>query len=141
MKILYLATLSLVVFIASAETGVSSPIGTWLDSDGTKIRINRCDQYLCGFIAQLNPQNDPMTNRPWTDKNNHDPAKHDRPRVGVEILISMQPKSPGKWSGQLYNVDDGNIYSGNLIELDQLTVRIEGCSLGICGGDNLRRLK
>jgi len=141
MKILYLAALSLVFFIASGETGLPSPIGTWLDRDGTKIRINRCDQHLCGFIAQLSPQNDPMTNRPWTDKNNLDPAKRDRPRVGLEILSSMRPKSPGKWSGQLYNVDDGNIYSGNLIELDQSTVRIEGCSLGICGGENLRRLK
>jgi uncharacterized protein (DUF2147 family) len=53
----------------------------------------------------------------------------------------MQPKSPGTWSGQLYNVDDGMIYSGKLIELDHASARIEGCSLGVCGGENLTRLK
>jgi uncharacterized protein (DUF2147 family) len=141
MKILFLATLSLVVLITSSETGAASPIGDWVDSDGTTIRISRCGQNLCGFIAQMNPQNDPETHRPWVDKNNVDPEKRNRPRVGIEILISMESKSPGKWSGQLYNVDDGKIYSGNLIERDQSTVRIEGCVLGICGGDNLTRLK
>ena len=76
-----------------------------------------------------------------TDKNNVDRAKRNRPLVGVQILISMQPNKPGNWSGKLYNVDDGKTYSGNLIELGQSSIRIEGCWLGICGGDNLTRLK
>jgi uncharacterized protein (DUF2147 family) len=141
MKILLLAALTLVVLIASGEIGVSSPIGTWLVKDGSKIRISPCALNLCGFLAQPSPQNDPETGRPWKDKNNVDPAKRNRRLAGVQILISMQPKSPGNWLGQLYNVDDGKIYSGSLIELDQSSARIEGCSLGVCGGENLTRLK
>jgi uncharacterized protein (DUF2147 family) len=76
-----------------------------------------------------------------TDKNNADPAKRNRPLVGVEILISMHQDGPAKWSGQLYNDDDGKIYSGNLIEQGPSSIRIEGCSLGICGGDDLTRIK
>jgi uncharacterized protein (DUF2147 family) len=70
------------------------------------------------------------------DKNNADPAKRDRPLVGAEVLISMHPEGPTRWSGQLYNVKDGNNYSGNLID-----IRIEGCSLGICGGEELTRTR
>jgi uncharacterized protein (DUF2147 family) len=141
MKTLLLVGLTSAVLIASGETGVSSPIGTWLANDGTKIRISSCGRNLCGVIAQTTPQNDPDTHRLWTDKNNIDPAKRIRRLVGIQLLISMKTRSPGNWSGQLYNVDDGKTYSGNLIELDQSSVRVEGCSLGICGGENLTRLQ
>lgn len=76
-----------------------------------------------------------------TDKNNVDPAKRNRPVVGIEILISMHHDGPAKWSGQLYNDEDGKIYSGNLIENGPSSIRIEGCWLGICGGEDLARIK
>jgi len=76
-----------------------------------------------------------------TDKHNVDPAKRNRPLVGVEVLISLHHDSPSKWSGQLYNDDDGKTYSGNLIENGPSSIRIEGCWLGICGGDDLTRIK
>ena len=53
----------------------------------------------------------------------------------------MHQDGPAKWSGHLYNDDDGKTYSGNLIELGPSSIRIECCSLGICGGDNLTRIK
>jgi uncharacterized protein (DUF2147 family) len=141
MKKFLITTLTLVVLITSSETGVSSPVGNWLANDGSKIRISPCGRNVCGFLAQPNPQNDPETGRLWKDKNNVDPAKRNRRLAGVQLLISMQPKGPGNWSGQLYNVDDGKIYSGKLIELDHSSVRIEGCSLGVCGGEILTRRK
>jgi uncharacterized protein (DUF2147 family) len=139
LKKLLLVALSSVALLASGKTGVSSPVGTWLAKDGAKLRISPCGRDLCGFIAQS--RNDPATGRPMTDKNNVDPAKRNRPLVGVQTLISMQPNGPAKWSGQLYNDGDGRIYPGNLIELDQSSIRIEGCSLGVCGGEALTRLK
>src|SRR5580704_17956579 len=130
MKKLLLAALSAAAFIASGAPGVSSPVGLWLAKDGAKIRISACGRNLCCFIAQSSQRN-------MTDKNNADPAKRNRPLVGVETLISMHQDEPAKWSGQLYNDDDGKIYSGNLIEQGPSSIRIEGCSLGICGGDDL----
>lgn len=126
---------------ASAETGSASPIGLWLTKDGAKIRVSPCGSNLCGFIAQSYPPIDPATGRPPMDKNNADPAKRDRPLVGAEVLISMHPEGPTRWSGQLYNVKDGNNYSGNLIEIGPSSIRIEGCSLGICGGEELTRTR
>jgi len=141
MKMLALMALAASGVVASGEIGFASPIGLWLAKDGAKIRISPCGRNLCGFIVQSNPQIDPATGRPPTDKNNADLAKRNRPLVGVEILTSMHQDGPTKWSGQLYNDDDGKIYSGNLIELGPSSIRIEGCSLGICGGENLTRIK
>jgi uncharacterized protein (DUF2147 family) len=116
-------------------------VGLWIAKDGAKIRISPCGRNLCGFIVQSSPQIDPETGRSMMDKHNIDPAKRSRPLVGVEVLISMHHDGPTKWSGQLYNDDDGKIYSGNLIENGPSSIRIEGCWLGICGGDELTRIK
>ncbi len=76
-----------------------------------------------------------------TDKHNADPAKRNRPLMGVQTLIGMQPSGPGRWSGELYNDDDGMTYPGKLIELDASSIRIEGCSGAICDGEVLTRIK
>jgi uncharacterized protein (DUF2147 family) len=141
MKKLLLVILSSVALMASGGTGFSSPVGLWVAKDGGKIRISPCGKGMCGFIAQTGSPKDPATGRPPTDKNNPDPAKRNRPLVGIETLINMQPNGASKWSGQLYNDDDGKTYPGNLIENGPSSIRIEGCSLGICGGEELTRAK
>jgi uncharacterized protein (DUF2147 family) len=133
------AGLAAACLAASGETGSASPVGVWLAKDGTKIRVSPCGRNLCGFIVQATI--DTATGRPPTDKNNADPAKRDRPLVGAEVLISMHHEDPTKWSGQLYNVKDGQSYSGNLIETSPSSIRIEGCWLGICGGEDLTRVR
>jgi uncharacterized protein (DUF2147 family) len=53
----------------------------------------------------------------------------------------LVPEGPGRWSGRLYNVDNGNSYAGRLLELGPTTIRVEGCAIGICGGQNMTRIK
>ena len=141
MTILRLAALVCVVLSASGQASFASPLGFWLAKDGAIIRIEPCGQNLCGFIAQANPSHDPATGQIVKDKNNTDPAKRNRPLVGVQVLISMQPNGASKWSGQVYSDDNGRTYSGNLIELSPSTIKIEGCWLMICDGENLTRIK
>jgi uncharacterized protein (DUF2147 family) len=126
---------------ASSDTGSASPVGLWLSKDGARIRVSPCGRDLCGFITQSSSPVDPATGGPPTDKYNEDPAKRDRPLVGVQVLISMHHEDPTKWSGQLYNVKDGKNYSGHLIETGPWSIRIEGCSFGICGGEDLARIR
>lgn len=52
----------------------------------------------------------------------------------------MKPNGPGKWSGRLYDTDTGKFYSGNLHEIDASTVRVEGCAMGVCGGEKMTRV-
>ena len=53
----------------------------------------------------------------------------------------MRPNGAGKWSGRLYASDRGKVFSGNLVELGPKTIRIEGCALGLCGGEELSRVR
>jgi uncharacterized protein (DUF2147 family) len=115
--------------------------GMWRHSDGAMLRIHSCGTAVCGYIAALKTRTDPATGQAWTDRKNADPSRQGRPLVGTEVLIAMRPSGPGKWSGTLYNAQDGKTYAGNLIELGPDTVRVEGCWLGICGGENLTRAK
>jgi len=137
-----ISAVALSAFISSAFVGgaaLADPRGLWLAQDGARVRVTSCGQGVCAIMASAKSQLDPATGASWTDKHNPDPAKRDRPLVGIEVF-AMAPDGPGKWSGQLYNVDDGQTYPGHVIEIDHDTIRVEGC-VGICGGQNMRRLQ
>jgi uncharacterized protein (DUF2147 family) len=130
----------LVLACAAVGPGFADPSGVWLDKDGWTIRIHACGQALCAEIASTQPPLDPATGKPWIDKNNAEASKRGRPLVGVQVLFDMQPSGSGKWSGTLYDPDRGKMYSGNLIELGADRIRIEGCMIMLCGGEELRRV-
>jgi uncharacterized protein (DUF2147 family) len=127
--------------LVSAETALADPRGLWLAQDGARVRVGPCGAALCATIAAPKSQVDPQTGHPWTDKNNPDPALRNRSLVGVPVLYSLMPDGPGRWSGRLYNIDNGQSYTGHLLELDPKTIRVEGCAIGICGGQNMSRIK
>ena len=129
------------IAVMSTSPARANVDGIWLHKDGGTVRIRNCGDGVCGIIASISPQVDPETGQPPTDKKNVDPNQRNRPLVGVPVLMGMRPTGPGKWAGQLYNADDGKTYSGHLIELGPDTIRIEGCALFICGGENLTRVK
>jgi uncharacterized protein (DUF2147 family) len=52
----------------------------------------------------------------------------------------MRRTGRGKWSGQLYNTDDGMTVSGNLIDSGPAVLRVEGCVGSLCGGEDLKRV-
>jgi uncharacterized protein (DUF2147 family) len=134
------SALALTVFV-SAGTALADPKGLWLAQDGARVKVGPCGGALCATIATPKSAVDPETGRPWTDKNNPDPAQRGRPLVGVPVLYGLVPDGPGRWSGRLYNVDNGNSYVGHLLELGPTTIRVEGCAIGICGGQNMTRIK
>ena len=127
---------------ALAIVGVSSPAlaadpsGDWMVAAKTAVvRIAPCGDALCGNIA--------WTKGPaGTDKNNPDPAKRNRPVLGLTILQNMKPTSDNRWEGEIYNAEDGKNYSGRISLVSENVLRIEGCVLGIlCGGQNWTRAK
>jgi len=134
----------LVVMLASGAiigSARADPRGLWLAQDGAKVRVSLCGGALCAFIAEAKSRVDPATGQPWTDKNNHDPALRNRPLVGVPVLWGLQAEGPGRWSGTLYHTDNGDTYPGHLLELGPRAIRIEGCAIGICGGQDLSRIQ
>jgi uncharacterized protein (DUF2147 family) len=115
-------------FAVGCGPGSASPVGLWLAKDGGKVRISPCGRNLCGFLVQ------PAAGSPATNK-------HGRPTAGMEVVIGMRRDGLNRWSGHVYNDDDGKTYEGHLIENDASSIRIEGCALGICGGENLTRVR
>jgi uncharacterized protein (DUF2147 family) len=127
--------------VLNAGAASADPKGLWLAQDGAHVKVGPCGAALCATVASPRSAVDPETGRPWTDKHNPDPALRGRALVGIPVLYGLVPEGPGRWSGRLYNIDNGNSYSGRLLELGPTTIRVEGCAIGICGGQNMTRIK
>jgi uncharacterized protein (DUF2147 family) len=109
----------------------ADPAGTWLTEEGKAvIRVADCGGALCGTIVSLKEPNDPQTGKPKVDKNNVDAAKRGRPIVGVQIVVGAKPDGPNKWSGQVYNPEDGKTYAGNIALAGPNTIKVQGCIMG-----------
>ena len=126
-----LALLTVLALTGSGSAFAAEPNGTWLtQTGGSRIRMADCGGALCGTIVWLKEPNDPDTGKPKTDKNNSDAAKRSRPLLGVQIVLGMKPAGAGKWTGQVYNAEDGKTYSGNLTFTGGDSLQLQGCALG-----------
>ena len=132
MKIaLPLAAAMCLALTCSGSAIAADPAGTWLTQTGSsRVRIADCGGALCGTIVWLQEPNDAETKKPKTDKNNSDASKRGRPLIGVQIVLGMKPAGTDKWTGQVYNAEDGKTYSGNLTYSGGNTLTLQGCALG-----------
>jgi uncharacterized protein (DUF2147 family) len=105
--------------------------GTWLTEEGkATVRMADCGGALCGTIVALKEPNDPQTGKPKVDKNNVDAGKRGRPLVGVQIVTGLKADGANKWSGQIYNPEDGKTYNVSMTLPSPNTVKVQGCILG-----------
>jgi uncharacterized protein (DUF2147 family) len=128
--------------ISIAPAFAADPVGTWLTGDKKgKVKIVNCGSAICGTLTWLAEPNDPQTNKPKTDINNKDASKQGRPLIGVPIVLSMRPAGGDKWEGQVYNAEDGNVYSGSFTMSGSNTAQLKGCVMGglICKGQTWTR--
>ena len=124
-------TLALLCAPLTQPAFAADPAGTWLTENGkARVRVADCGGVLCGTIAWLKEPNDAAA-KPKTDVNNADASKRGRPLIGVATVIGMKPSgTPDKWTGQVYNAEDGKTYSGSLTLTGATTLKLEGCALG-----------
>jgi uncharacterized protein (DUF2147 family) len=125
--------------------------GTWETQSKTQITIGPCDAGYCGAISKivippdlLEKYKDDIAalNGNYMDYNNKDPALRSRPIQGLEILQVHKGDNPWVFDGQVYNPQDGNIYSGYLQVIDGDRVKLNGCVLYnlICLGEEWVRV-
>ena len=118
--------------VAPAAVFAADPQGVWMSADrDTKVRISDCGGKLCGRVVWLKEPIDPATGKPKTDKENPDASKQRRPLIGLQIISGMQPKGSDTWQGQIYNADDGKIYSASLELQSNTRAKVEGCVLSV----------
>jgi uncharacterized protein (DUF2147 family) len=124
---------------AKAQAGVD-PSGTWLTQAGdARVRVSKCGGGICGVVVWLREPINAATGKPEVDDKNPNPALARRPMIGLPLFHGMRPSGPGKWSGQIYNADDGSSYASSVTVTGPDTLKVEGCVGGLCGGENWTR--
>lgn len=120
MRTLFATAAILALTAGSGLAGELSPIGDWLVREGyANIRIDDCDGKLWGIVV--------WEKAPGFDTENTDPAKKGRPLLGTPVLLGLVPQGPNKWSGEIYNSQNGKMYSANISVTDENTLELEGC--------------
>lgn len=114
--------------------------GTWLTQAGdARVKISKCGGGICGVVVWLREPTDTATGQPATDSKNPNPALARRPMIGLPLFSGMQPSGPNKWSGQIYNADDGSTYASSVTVTGAEALRVEGCVGALCGGETWTR--
>jgi len=118
--------------VVSTPAIAGDPTGIWLSADGdVKMKVSRCGENICGTIAWLKNPND-ANGKPKTDQNNADPGKRGRPIVGSAVILPMKSDGADKWSGQVYNAEDGKTYNGSFALAGSAKAELKGCVAIIC---------
>jgi uncharacterized protein (DUF2147 family) len=124
---------------AKAQAG-GTPDGIWLTQAGdAKVRVSKCGGGICGVVVWLKEPIDPATGKPQVDDKNPNPALARRRIIGLPLFSGMRPAGPNKWSGQIYNADDGKTYVSHISVAGPAALRVEGCVGGFCGGEDWSR--
>jgi uncharacterized protein (DUF2147 family) len=114
--------------------------GIWLTQAGdAKVRVSKCGGGICGVIVWLRDPINPATGKPQIDDKNPNPSLAKRPMIGLPLFSGMPPSAPGKWSGQIYNADDGSSYVSNISLLGPDSLKVEGCVGALCGSETWSR--
>jgi uncharacterized protein (DUF2147 family) len=130
-----------IVTIAALTASLSAasaaePTGEWMVEGGfAQVRIENCGDKLWGVVSwQKTPGG--------KDVNNPDASKRDRPTLGLPILLAMAPAKQNRWDGQIYNTENGKLYTAHISLKSDDVLRLDGCVLGfLCGGQDWTRVK
>jgi uncharacterized protein (DUF2147 family) len=137
--IIAILTALLAALPARAQSG-GEVTGIWLTQAGdARVRVSKCGAGICGSIVWLRDPTDPATGKPQVDDKNPNPSLRKRPMMGLVLFSGMQPSGPNRWSGQIYNADDGNSYASNISVAGPDALKVEGCMGALCGGENWTR--
>ena len=134
-------TAALLAATPALAEGAGDPGGVWLTQAGdARVKISKCGGGICGVIVGLKDPIDQVTGKPQVDDKNPNPALKKRPMIGLTLFNGMQPVAANKWSGQIYNADDGGTYASSISVAGPDTLRVEGCVGALCGGENWTRV-
>jgi len=140
-KLIFFILVASIVNIQQAQTAEESIVGYWLARDSI-FEIKNCDGAICGEIVQVfvAEGEDPKS---ILDSNNMDPELQSRPLIGINIFEGFNGEFDSKNTlkgGRIYNPRDGKSYKSKLRLLDNGNLRVEGCVLFFCGGDEWQPL-
>ena len=137
----FFATLVILISGHLPALSQSDPSGAWLTQAGdARVQVSRCGAGICGRIVWLRDPIDPKTRKPQVDDKNQNPALQRRPIMGLSLFSGMQPSGASKWSGKIYNADDGQTYTAHVTVKSSSALEVEGCVGVLCGGETWTRV-
>jgi uncharacterized protein (DUF2147 family) len=136
-----LMTLAVLLAAPPAQAQVEGAVsGVWLTQAGdARVRVSPCGGGICGVVVWLREPINAATGKPQVDDKNPNPALARRPMIGLPLFQGMRPSGPNKWSGQIYNADDGSSYASNISLAGPDSLKVEGCVGMLCGGETWTR--
>lgn len=139
------AVLGLVALLMAASSAAAGPAlaeGTWRSASRSEITIEECPVGYCGYLSRIvipdehvvQCELDPEAFRlNLVDYFNKDEQLVGRPLEGLQILTLRPTGNQVVFEGEIYNPQDGNVYSGVAELLDGDRMRLGGaCMFGLC---------
>jgi len=129
------------LFIAAGmapQAMAADPSGIWAKDDGSaKMEVRKCGRGICSKIVWLR---EPMDSRgkPLHDARNQDPSMRGRPIMGLPLFSNMAPTAENQWVGNVYNPEEGRIYSDvkvTLVSSQQMVLK--GCKAWLLCGEKV----
>lgn len=117
---------STVLAFGLAASAFADPVhGTWAspkNEEGASfhVKISDCGGSICGSITEIFGGADPTIK-------------------GERMVWNMEAKGGGEYKGKIWAPDTRKTYNGKM-ELNGNTLKMSGCILGICRGENFSRL-
>ncbi|MGZ3318690.1 MAG: DUF2147 domain-containing protein, partial [Isosphaeraceae bacterium] len=120
----------------------ADPTGFWTKQEASdypaKMEIRKCGKgQLCAKIAWLQVPTD-SKGKLLHDVRNEDPSMRDRPILNLPIFNGLSPAGPGVWTGDIYNPEDGHIYTDiKLTVVSRSQIVIRGCKAWLLCGEKI----
>ena len=116
-------------------------IGYWLTSESV-VEVRSCGDKICAEIIHLLVEEgiDPKS---VLDENNANANLRSRSLIGINLLKGFKNKIDSDGSirgGKIYNPRDGRFYKSKLKLLNNGNLKVEGCLLFFCDGEEWRPL-
>ncbi len=135
-----LSLIATVLFVTGSlsEASAADPSGIWAKDDGSaKVEIKKCGRGICSTIVWLRDPKD-SRGRPLHDVRNEDPSKRDRPIIGLPLFSNMPLTEPNTWSGNVYNPEEGHIYTDVKVTLvSPQQIVLKGCKTWLLCGEKI----
>ncbi|MGE5510207.1 MAG: DUF2147 domain-containing protein [Bacteroidota bacterium] len=107
--------------VAMAQTAEDA-IGVWRHPEnGSHVEMYKCGDNLCAKIVKI-------IDGQKNDDKNPDPAKRNRPIVGLVIINDAKKTGPSSWKGSVYNRADGGTYAGTITVKNKDALDLSGCT-------------
>ncbi len=133
-----------------AQTPPQAAEGVWvMDDDSARIKIAPCASQparLCGTIVSIKPRPPSEKAKARAQAQPKAKTKDGRPpptaesMIGTTIMVGFKPNGPGKWNGGRFEFPGSDMKVNATLAINKDgTLRVQGCVLVMCGGQNWKR--